>query len=85
MSQQGDNAHRSGRHFRTKLMSRYIGADQNDRFDVRMQELVSKAKNPGGFFEKKRFLNSILALEPKFHADWSKNGHATRKNPKNGP
>ena len=29
-------------------MSRYIGAGQNDRFDVRMQELVSKAKNPGG-------------------------------------
>ena len=41
MSQQGDNAHRSGRHFRTKLMSRYIGAGQNDRFDVRMQELES--------------------------------------------
>ena len=30
-------------------------------------------------------VNSILALEPKFHADWSKNGHATRKNPKMDP
>ena len=26
-----------------------------------------------------------LALEPKFHEDWCKNGHATRKKPKNGP
>ena len=35
------------------------------------------------FFYKIRWLvNSILALEPKFHADWSKNGHATRKMPK---
>ena len=24
-----------------------------------------------------------LALEPKFHEDWCKNGHATRKKPKN--
>ena len=24
----------------------------------------------------------ILALEPKFHGDWCKNGHATRKTPK---
>ena len=55
MSQQGDNAHRSGRHFRTELMSRYIGAGQNDRFDVRIQELVSKAKNPGGFLRKNVF------------------------------
>ena len=29
--------HCAGRHFRTKLMSRYIGAGQNDRFDVRIQ------------------------------------------------
>ena len=41
---------------------------------------------PNDFFYKIRWLvNSILALEPKFHADWSKNGHATRKKPKNGP
>ena len=33
---------------------------QNDRFDVRIQELVSKAKNPGGFLRKKRFLGSIF-------------------------
>ena len=39
------------------------------------------------FFYKIRWLgNSILALEPKFHADWSKNGHAKRKKKnKNGP
>ena len=38
------------------------------------------------FFYKIRWLvDSILALEPKFHADWSKNGHATRKNPKMDP
>ena len=48
--------HCSGRHFRTKLMSQYIGAGQNDWFDTRIQELVSKAKNPGGFLRKKRFL-----------------------------
>ena len=41
-------SHRSGRHFRTKLMSLYIGAGQNDWFDVRIEELVSTAKNPGG-------------------------------------
>ena len=46
-----DGTHRSGRHFRTKFMSQYIGAGQNDRFDVRIEELVSKAENP----EKKRF------------------------------
>ena len=38
------------------------------------------------FFYKIRWLvHSILAREPKFHADWFRNGHATRKNPKNGP
>ena len=36
-------------------MSRYIGAGQNDRFDVRIQELVSKVQNPGGFLRKKFF------------------------------
>ena len=48
-------SHCSGRHFRTKLMSRYIGVGPNDRFDVRIQELVSKAKNPGGFLRKNVF------------------------------
>ena len=48
-------SHCAGRHFWTKLMSQYIGAGQNDRFDVRMQELVSKAKNPGGFLRKSVF------------------------------
>ena len=47
--------HCAGRHFRTKLMSRYIGVGQNDGFDVRIQELVSKAENPGGFLRKKFF------------------------------
>ena len=42
--------HRAGRHFRTKLMSRYIGSSPNGRFDVRFEELVSKVQNPGGFF-----------------------------------
>ena len=38
------------------------------------------------FFYKIRWLvNSILAREPKFHADWFKNGHATRKKPKMDP
>ena len=44
-------------------MSRYIGAGQNDRFDVRMQELVSKAKIPGEknpkMDPKKRFFSKI--------------------------
>ena len=36
------------------------------------------------FFYKIRWLvHSILAREPKFHADWFRNGHATRKKPKN--
>ena len=43
-------------------MSRYIGAGQNDRFDVRIQELVLKAQNPGGFLRKKRFLGSIFVF-----------------------
>ena len=43
-------SHCTGRHFKTKLMSQYIGAGQNDRFDVRMEEVVSKAKNPAGPF-----------------------------------
>ena len=34
-------------------MSRYIGSGQNNQFDVRIQELVSKVKNPGGFLRKK--------------------------------
>ena len=38
------------------------------------------------FFYKIRWLvHSILAREPKFHADWFRNGRATRKKPKNGP
>ena len=32
-------------------MSRYIGAGQNDWFDVRIQKLVSKVQNPGGFLK----------------------------------
>ena len=37
-------------------------------------------------FHKIRWLvKSILALEPKFHEDWCKNGNATRKKPKNDP
>ena len=35
-----------------KLMSRYIGAGQNDWFDVRIQELVSKVQKNGGFLRK---------------------------------
>ena len=53
-------SHCSGRDFRPKLMSRYIGAGQNDRFDVRIQELVSKVQDPGGIFEKKHFIGSIF-------------------------
>ena len=38
------------------------------------------------FFYKIRWLvKSILATEPKFHEDWCKNGHDTRKKPKKGP
>ena len=53
-------SHCAGRHFMTKLMCRYIGAGQNDRFDVRIQELVSKAKNPGEFREKTFFKGPFL-------------------------
>ena len=31
------------------------------------------------FYKIKWLLKTILALEPKFHEDWSKNGHATRR------
>ena len=40
-------------------MSRYIGADQNGRFDVRIQELVSKVQNPGGFLRQNIFFSKI--------------------------
>ena len=47
--------HCPGRRFRTNLMSRYICFSQNGRFDVRFEELVSKAKNPGGFLRRNVF------------------------------
>ena len=47
--------HRTGRRFRTKLMSRYIGSSPNGQFDVRFEERVSKAENPGGFLRKNVF------------------------------
>ena len=52
---QSCQTHRAGRRFRTNLMSRYICFSQNGRFDVRFEELVSKAKNPGGFLRKNVF------------------------------
>ena len=48
-------AHCAGRHFRTKLMSQYIGSGQNDQFDVRIQELVSKVQKNGGLLRKTFF------------------------------
>ena len=44
-----------GRYFWTKLMCQTIGSGQNNRFDLRIQELVSKVQNPGGFLRKKKF------------------------------
>ena len=32
-----------------------LGPSQNGRFDVRIQELVSKVQNPGGFLRKNIF------------------------------
>ena len=58
----GVGPHRTGRRFRTKLMSRYIYFSPNGRFDVRFEELVSKAENPGGFLRKKSFLGSIFGV-----------------------
>ena len=55
-----------GRHFRTKLMSRNIGSGQNNRFDVRIQELVSKVQNPGPYLRKKRLFWPILFFFPTF-------------------
>ena len=37
------------------------------------------------FYEIRWLVESTLALEPKFHEDWCKNGHATRKKPKMDP
>ena len=37
------------------------------------------------FYKIRWLVKSTFALEPKFHEDWSKNGHATRKNPKMDP
>ena len=48
----------SGRHFRTKLMSRYIGAGPNDRFDVRIQKL----KILGNFWGKNVFQGPFLGF-----------------------
>ena len=36
-------------------MSQYIGSGQNNQFDVRIQEFVSKVQNPGGFSRKNVF------------------------------
>ena len=47
--------HPSGRPLRINLMSRYICFSQNGGFDVSFEELVSKAKNPGGFLRKTVF------------------------------
>ena len=38
-------------------MSQYISSGQNNRFDVRIQELVSNVHNPGGFLRKKNVFN----------------------------
>ena len=43
-------------------MSKYIGSGQNNRFDVRIQELVSKVQNPGPFLRKKRILGSFFRV-----------------------
>ena len=40
-------AHCAGRHLRTKLMAQYIGSGQKKRFDVGIQELVSKVQKNG--------------------------------------
>merc|ERR1712155_207830 len=37
------------------------------------------------FYKVRRLAHSILAREPKLHADWFRNGHATRKNPQMDP
>ena len=55
-------AHLPGRRFRTNLMSRYICFSQNGRFDVRFEEVVSKAKNPGGFLRKNVFKGPFLVF-----------------------
>ena len=52
----GVGPHRTGRRFRTKLMSRYICFSPNGQFDVRFEELVSKVQNPGGFLGKTDFI-----------------------------
>ena len=42
-------------------MFQYIGSGQNNRLDVRIQELVSKGQNLGEFLKKKkRVLGSIF-------------------------
>ena len=46
-------------------MSRYIGAGQNDQFDVRIQELVSKVQNPGSFFHFDTFISKTKYLHSK--------------------
>ena len=63
--EEGDNTDDPGHNAREGTlgqMSQHIGSGQNNRFDVRIQELVSKVQNPGGFLRKKRFLGSIFGL-----------------------
>ena len=58
----GSTAHCAGRHFRTKLMSQYIGSGQNIRFDVRIRELVSKVQDLGPFWRKNVFYSLFLGF-----------------------
>ena len=42
-----NRAHCAGGHFRWKKISRYVEIHRKNRFDVRIQELVSKVQSPG--------------------------------------
>ena len=57
--EEGDNTDDPGHNAREGTlgqMSQHIGSGQNNRFDVRIQELVSKVQNPGPFWRKNVFV-----------------------------
>ena len=61
--EEGDNTDDPGHNAREGTlgqMSQHIGSGQNNRFDVRIQELVSKVQNPGGFLRKTCVLGLIF-------------------------
>ena len=67
-----NRAHCAGGHFRWKKISRYVEIHRKNRFDVTVQELVSKLQFCGHFFEKKSvFLAHFWVFMYSFLVGWT--------------